>query len=105
MSGKVSVGQMASAIMESLNEYADLTADDMKKAVKKSAKTVKDEISANAADHHELLAAYDVNRNPFLSFEANVFPTKSMQEENGTRAHNPLFTRSTAASPAASLML
>lgn len=48
MSEKVSVGQMASAIMESLNEYADLAADDMKKAVKKSAKTVKDEISANA---------------------------------------------------------
>ena len=48
MSEKVPVGEMASAIMESLNEYADLAAEDMKKAVKKTAKTVKDEISANA---------------------------------------------------------
>ena len=48
MADKVSIGQMAEAIMESLNEYAELAADDMKKAVKKSAKTVKDDISANA---------------------------------------------------------
>lgn len=48
MADKVSIGQMASVIMESLKEYADLATDDMKKAVRKSAKTVKDEISANA---------------------------------------------------------
>ena len=48
MGDKVTVGQMASAIMDSLNDYAELATDDLKKAVKKSAKTVKDEISANA---------------------------------------------------------
>lgn len=45
---KVSIGEMASAITDLLEEYADLATDDMKKAVKKSAKTVKSEISANA---------------------------------------------------------
>lgn len=48
MSQKVSVDQMASAIMEGLAEYADLASDKMKAAVKKSAKTVKNEIGANA---------------------------------------------------------
>lgn len=48
MSKTVPVGQMAAAIMEGLTEYADLAADKMKAAVKKSAKTVKSEISANA---------------------------------------------------------
>ena len=47
-SQNVSVEQMAEAIMEGLQEYADLAADEMKKAVKKSANTVKNEISANA---------------------------------------------------------
>ena len=48
MSDRVSIDQMASAIMEGLTEYAELATDQMKTAVKKSAKTVKDEISANA---------------------------------------------------------
>jgi len=48
MSRTVSIEQMADAINESLQEYADLAASDMKKAVKKSAKAVKEQISANA---------------------------------------------------------
>ena len=48
MAEKVSVDQMASVIMESTNEYAELATDKLKNAVKKSAKTVKDDISANA---------------------------------------------------------
>jgi len=48
MGEKVSIGEMASAINSILEEYADLADDGMRKAVKKSAKTVKDEISANA---------------------------------------------------------
>ena len=47
-SQNVHVEQMAEAIMEGLQEYADLAADEMKKAVKKSANTVKNEIGANA---------------------------------------------------------
>ena len=47
-SQKVSIGEMAAAIEEALEDYASLATDGMKKAVKKSAKTVKDEISANA---------------------------------------------------------
>ena len=48
MGQTVSVDGMADAIMEGLKEYADMATSDMKKAVRKSAKTVKDEISTNA---------------------------------------------------------
>lgn len=48
MGQTVSVDGMADAIMEGLKEYADMATSDMKKAVSKSAKTVKDEISTNA---------------------------------------------------------
>ncbi len=44
----VSIDQMADVIMEGLQEYADLAADDMKTAVKKAGNTVKTEISATA---------------------------------------------------------
>ncbi len=48
MSDRIPVGNLASAIMDGLEEYAKLAASDMKEAVKKSAKTVKDEIARNA---------------------------------------------------------
>lgn len=44
----VSVGEMASAIMESLEEYADLATEDLKKAVRSAGNTVKKEIRENA---------------------------------------------------------
>ena len=48
MATKVSIGNMADAIMKELNEYADTTADGVKTAVQKAAKTVKTEIQAGA---------------------------------------------------------
>ncbi len=48
MQTKISIDQMASAIMEGLQEYADLTSDDLKQSVKKAGKTVKDEIAQTA---------------------------------------------------------
>ena len=48
MQTKVSIDQMASAIMEGLQEYADLATDDLKQSVKKAGKTVKDEIAQTA---------------------------------------------------------
>ncbi len=45
---KVDVGHLATTIMDGLTEYADLATDDMKAAVKKSAKTVRNEIQAGA---------------------------------------------------------
>ena len=42
------VDNLADEIMQGLQEYADLAEEGMKKAVKKTAKSVKDEISANA---------------------------------------------------------
>ena len=44
----VPVGRMAEAIMEGLTEFAELATDEMKAAVRKSAKTVKDEIGSGA---------------------------------------------------------
>lgn len=43
-----SIDDMADEIMKGLTEYADLTDTEMKKAVKKTATSVKKEISANA---------------------------------------------------------
>ncbi len=48
MAGTVSIDRMAAAIMEGLNEYAALAAEDMKKAVKSAGKTVRKEIQVNA---------------------------------------------------------
>ena len=48
MSDRVKIENLANAVMESLEDYADLATDDMKAAVKKSAKTVKADIAANA---------------------------------------------------------
>ena len=45
---RVSVGNLADAVMKGLTEYADLTTDGMKAAVKKAGDTVRKEISANA---------------------------------------------------------
>lgn len=48
MAERVSVGEMASAIMESLEEYADLATEDLKKAVKSAGNAVKKDIRENA---------------------------------------------------------
>ena len=50
MSGSVncSVDTLAETIMQGLTEYANLASADVKSAVRKAGKTVKDEISANA---------------------------------------------------------
>ena len=47
-SDRIRTDQLASAIMEGLKEYADLAADDMKKAVKKAGSSVRKEIQQNA---------------------------------------------------------
>ena len=56
MQTKVSIDQMASAIMEGLQEYADLATDDLKESVKKVGKTVKDEIAQTAPKDTEKYA-------------------------------------------------
>jgi len=49
MSGRtVSVGQLASAVNDLLNEYSKTSADGVKKAVKKAGKTIKEEINGSA---------------------------------------------------------
>lgn len=48
MSKTCSIDEMAQATNEGLQEYADLAAAEMKSAVRKSAKTVKEQISGNA---------------------------------------------------------
>lgn len=48
MGSTVRIDQMADAIMQGLNEYAELATEDMKNAVKAASKTVKKEIQAGA---------------------------------------------------------
>ena len=48
MAQTVKIDALADAVMEGLKEYASLATEDMKKAVKKSAKTVKDDINKSA---------------------------------------------------------
>lgn len=48
MGSTVCIDQMADAIMQGLNEYAELATEDMKKAVKAASKTVRKEIQAGA---------------------------------------------------------
>lgn len=47
-SDRVSIDLMASAIMEGLQDYADLATDDLKTAVKKAGTTVRKQIQATA---------------------------------------------------------
>ncbi len=48
MGRKVSINQLSAAVMEELEEYADMAAEDMKSAVKKAAATVRKDIEAGA---------------------------------------------------------
>jgi hypothetical protein len=48
MSKTVSIDQLDSAVMEELEKYAGLAADDLKDAVKKTAKSVRKDIQNNA---------------------------------------------------------
>ncbi len=48
MSRTVSVDEMAAAINEGLEEYARLSTENVKKAVKKSAKAIKEQINGSA---------------------------------------------------------
>ena len=48
MGSSVSIDGLADAIMEGLQEYANMATDEMKVAVKKAAKTVKKDIQAGA---------------------------------------------------------
>ena len=48
MGKKVSVGNLAAAIMEELEEYADLASDGVKQAVKNAGTTVRKEIQQKA---------------------------------------------------------
>ncbi len=48
MSDRVSIDELAEAVMDGLREYADLATADMKAAVKRAGKAVKSDIQANA---------------------------------------------------------
>ena len=50
MGRTVRIDDLANEVMEGLQEYADLAADNMKAAVKKASRTVKTDISANAPE-------------------------------------------------------
>ncbi len=48
MAQRINVDALADTVMKNLTDYADLTSQTVKRAVRKAGKTVKEEISANA---------------------------------------------------------
>ena len=48
MGQTVQIGELADAVMETLEEYADLAAEDVKQAIRNAGETVRKEIRANA---------------------------------------------------------
>lgn len=48
MAQTIGLDSLAEVVMQSLTDYADIATDEMKSAVKKAAKTVQEEIKANA---------------------------------------------------------
>ena len=48
MGRRISIDALADTVMECLNDYADVSTEGMKKAVREAGNTVKKEISANA---------------------------------------------------------
>lgn len=48
MSRRIKIDALTDEVMKQLDEYNELATDEMKKAVKKAGKTVKDEINASA---------------------------------------------------------
>ena len=48
MGQTVQIGELADTVMETLEEYADLAAEDVKQAVRDAGETVREEIRANA---------------------------------------------------------
>ena len=48
MGRRISIDALADTVMECLNDYADVSAEGIKKAVRKAGNTVKKEIGANA---------------------------------------------------------
>ena len=81
-SDRVSIDQMASAIMEGLQDYADLATDDLKTAVKKAGTTVRNQIQATApSDTGKYAKSWSVKstKETSNSLEVTVYSKKRYQ--------------------------
>ena len=77
MSKTVSIDGMAEAINEGLQEYAKLASSEVKRAVRKSAKTVKEEIEAGAPSRtggYKSSWVATNRRNPVRAFRWSSIP-------------------------------
>ena len=91
MAERVSVGEMASAIMESLEEYADLATEDLKKAVRSAGNTVKKEIRENAPKRTGAYGkswAVKVSKETSNSLEVTVY-SRNLATQKGAAAGWP----------------
>lgn len=72
-SGRIRTDQLASAIKECLNDYADLAAEDVKEAVKSSGNLVRDEIKLTAPkDTGDYAASWAVKKQKETSASLSV---------------------------------
>lgn len=98
MSRSVSIDEMAAAINEGLEEYADLSAQGVKSAVRKSAKAVKEQINSSAPVRTGRYAkswAVKITAESSQSLEQTVYsPSRYMLshllEEAAARAYDEL---------------
>lgn len=81
-SDRISIDQMASVIMEGLQDYADLATDDLKAAVKKAGTTVRKQIQATApSDTGKYAKSWSVKKTKetLSSLEVNVYSKNRYQ--------------------------
>ena len=79
MGQTVQIGKLADAVMETLEEYADLAAEDVKQAVRDAGETVRREISANAPkDTGEYAKSWAVRKTK----ETSSSPTLTVHSKN-----------------------
>lgn len=81
-SDRISIDQMASVIMEGLQDYADLATDDLKAAVKKAGTTVRKQIQATApSDTGKYAKSWSVKKTKETSssLEVNVYSKNRYQ--------------------------
>ena len=77
------IGELADAVMETLEEYADLAAEDVKQAVRDAGETVRKEIRANAPkDTGDYAKSWTVKKTK----ETSASLTLTVHSKNNTRS-------------------
>ena len=72
MGRRISIDALADTVMEYLNDYADVSAEGMKKAVRKAGNTVKKEISTGFSDGIYIQVVEGLSEGDIVLIESRV---------------------------------